>query len=241
MADALPPGILRIPRDSFIADRWDYKPGEHVSWIGYTGSGKTTFMRQLLRVSATPKLPAVVLAVKPRDENMVKLGREVTLKTTRSWPPVSIGWEGRHNGYVLWPRHTFDPDVDEAAHRKVFRTAILDSYRRGKRILVADECLTITQELNLPRELVTVWTKGRVMKCGLWAGTQKPSHVPLWMYSQAQHLFVTADPDRRARKRLAEIGGGIDPALIEECMRHLGPYEWIYVRPKDRRVCIVGA
>lgn len=240
--------IARYPRADFLGltpgqpKRWLYRRGDHVSFIGVTGSGKTTFMRQLLAVTATPQLPALVLAVKPRDKSMDELGRDAKLKVTRTWPALRIGMEtDRRNGHILWPKHTFDPDVDEERHRAIFRRAILQSYKNGGKILVIDEALSMTSELSLSKECVTVWSKGRAMGCGLWAGTQKPTHVPLWMYGQAQHLFLSHDPDRRSRKRLVEIGGGIDPALLEECMGHLGPYEWIYVRTKDRRVCIVGA
>lgn len=232
--------VERFPRDEFIAERWDYRTDEHVSWIGVTGSGKTTMMRQLLAVTATPRHPAVVLAVKPRDANMRKLAKEANLKTVTAWPPVSVGLGQKPNGYVHWPKHTFDPDVDDERHRRQFRRSILDSYKRGKRILVFDEALSITSDLRLSREAVTVWSKGRAMECGLWAGTQKPTHVPLWMYSQAQHIFLANDPDMRARKRLSEIGG-IDPRLIISCMSCLAPYEWVYVRTRDKKICVVGA
>lgn len=233
--------VIRFDREEFISERWDYQKGDHVSWIGITGSGKTTLMRQLLAVTATPSLPAVVLAVKPRDSSMRQLARDANLKTVTSWPPIAVGMGPKPNGYVHWPKHTFDPDRDEENHRTQFRRAILDSYRRGNRILVFDEALSITgPEMRLHREAVTVWSKGRAMGCGLWAGTQKPTHVPLWMYSQAQHVWLMNDPDSRSRKRLSEIGG-IDPRLIVECMSCLQPYEWIYIRTKDRRVCVVGA
>ena len=93
--------VIRIPRDEFIADRWVYEPGEHVSLIGITGSGKTTLMRQLLVATATPKLPAVVLAVKPRDANMRRLAREATLTvTTRHTAPSSVAPSSTHTSAV---------------------------------------------------------------------------------------------------------------------------------------------
>lgn len=255
---SLPQGVKRLPRQVFIDDVWTYEytppatpedpnpktrpgysAGEHVSWLGPTGSGKTTFMGQLLEATVTPKLPAVVLAVKPRDDTMRNLARACNLHTVRSWPPLPNVLGPRPAGWVHWPKHAYDPTRDDVYHREQFRGSILQSYKRGNRILVADEAYSIATELNLGRELVTIWSKGRSMKCGLWAGTQKPSHVPLWMYSQAQHLFIAWDPDKRARMRLKEISGG-DPDLIDYLTRCLTQYEWLYFRQTDRTLCVVG-
>lgn len=256
MPRRLPPGVEILSRDEFIRDVWTYDPGpnptpdqwgriprpgyvpgEHVSWIGPTGTGKTTLMGQLLAATATPKLPAVVLAVKPRDATMTRLGKTCGFRTVRSWPPMRT--VERPNGWIHWPRHTFDPDTDNPRHKWQFRRSILDSYRRGNRILVADEVLSLSYEMGLGQELVTVWTRGRSMGCGLWAGTQKPTHVPLWMYSMPTHLFIAWDPDERSRKRLREISGS-DPRLIEAASRQLRRYEWLYFRQDDRTLCIVG-
>lgn len=87
--------------------------------------------------------------------------------------------------------------------------------------------------------LSTVWTKGRSMGCGLWSGTQKPSHVPLHMYNQAGHLFLAYDPDIQARKRFSEIGG-VDPKLVLEVTAELDEFEWLYIRRRGRVMCIVG-
>jgi hypothetical protein len=78
------------------------------------------------------------------------------------------------------------------------------------------------------------------MGAGFWGATQKPSHIPLWAYSQAEHLFLYNDPDKRARDRYGEIGG-IDPDLLKYHVQRLAQYEWLYVRRADATVCIIGA
>lgn len=236
-----PEGVLRVEREEFLEHRWRYRTGEHVSVLGPTGAGKTHLAHQLLAVTAHVDLPAVVLVMKPRDSTVQRFAREAGYRTVQQWPPAPSIWQpGRKAGYVLWPRHTYDPDIDEERHYRIFRQAVLDSYRKGKRIVFADEAYSLTNELGLSREMITVWSKGRSMGTGLWAATQKPTHVPLWMYSQPEHLFLAYDPDKRARDRFGEIGG-VDPDLVRATVTRLGRHEWLYIRREDRAMCVVGA
>jgi hypothetical protein len=48
-------------------------------------------------------------------------------------------------------------------------------------------------------------------------------------------------PDEGDRKRFGEIGGGIDSKMIEAVTLELPQYWWLYVRRKDRTLCIVRA
>lgn len=236
--------VARFTREEFIATRFDYKSGQHVSLLGSTGNGKTTLAFQLLDAVATEKVPAIVLGMKPKDATLDKFRKTTGFRKVRTWPPPMSLWQPtKPRGYILWPRTTHNPDVDEAHHANEFHRCILDSYKRGNRILFADEAYSLDDELGLGRDLITVWTKGRSMGCGLWAATQKPTHVPLWMYSQASHLFLSYDNDKRARDRYRDISGSPDPAVIERALWSLGEFEWLYVRPNGRRtqMCIVEA
>ena len=40
-------GITVIPRGEFARDRFDYKPGQHLTALGPSGRGKTTLVGQL--------------------------------------------------------------------------------------------------------------------------------------------------------------------------------------------------
>jgi energy-coupling factor transporter ATP-binding protein EcfA2 len=233
--------IRSYTRDVFLHQVWKYEAGEHVSVLAPTGGGKTHLINQLLQVTAREDLQALSLVMKPRDQTAKRFAKASKHRVVRSWPinPASEFWRPKKPpGYVLWPRHTFDPDVDDWQHKAVFRRAILDSYKKGKRILFADEVFSLARELRLERELVTVWTKGRSMECGLWGATQRPWGAPQQMYSQAEHVFISYSPDTRDHDRYGEIGG-VDPKLVADAVKLLPRYWWLYIRRSDRVMCVI--
>lgn len=233
-----PARVQLFSRDEFLTRRWRYNAGEHVSFLGPTTSGKTTLAGQLLAHSTHPKLPGIVLVMKPRDQTVNRLTKNLGYRRVRSWPPMPSPTSPRPPGYVLWPRHTFDYERDNAMLAAEFHKAMRETYRKGNRVIFADEVWGLKQELGLEQDLITLWSRGASMGAGLWAATQRPSHVPLWMYSQAHHLFASYDPDKRSRDRLAEIGG-VDPDLVREVVMNLGRYQWLYVRREGPALCVI--
>lgn len=241
------PVVKAFERDVFLSRIWapSYQDGEHVSILAPTGGGKTHLANQLLAASAHPQRPAISLVMKPRDDTVRRFMKGSGHRRVRAWPPNAAtesardAWRGGPApGYVLWPKHRFDPDVDEPEHYRIFRRALLDSYKRGRRIVFADEVYSLVHELGLKRELITLWTKGRSMQTGLWGATQRPRDVPLHMYSQAEHLFLANDPDKSSRDRFGEIGG-VDPRLVADTVVQLPRYWWLYIRRTDRVMCVI--
>lgn len=239
MPDELPE-VARFSRVEFIREYFDYRPGEHVTILGPTGSGKTTLALQLLGEASSDKLPGIIMVMKPRDSTATKFTKELGYKRVRTWPPPLSVWEPKKPpGWTLWPKFTYDPDIDDENLYVQFRRCMRDSYKKGNRILFGDEVYSLSKELGLDKELVTIWSKGRSMGTGLWAASQKPTHIPLWAYSQAHHLFLHNDPDERARKRFDEIGG-VDPRLVKETIARLEKHEWLYIRRDGPVMAIIN-
>jgi hypothetical protein len=231
--------VLEFSRAEFLAERWHYKPGQHVAILAPTDGGKTHLMMQLLAVTATPELPAVLLEVKPRDSTMRSFMRANNYRMVREWPPTPSIWQPRKPpGWVVWPRHQFDPEVDDYNLWKIHRRAILSSYKKGRRIIAGDEAAGL-KELGLEREINTVQQRGRSMGAGGWWASQRPYHIPLSIYSQAEHLFLGNDPDKRSRDRYSEIGG-IDPRIVAQITMRLEKWHFLYIRRTGRVLCIVG-
>lgn len=233
--------VERLTRDDFIHEVFapHYEVGQHVSIIGPTGSGKTRLAFELLDVVASPKLPAIILVMKPRDETVKEFGKLAGFKKTETWPPSTYrgvvnmqksGGSGKkRRGFIFWPKQNLD-DVEQDNKRlaREFKYVINDSLKSGNRILFADEVVGLSQELNLEKTLNGVWMRGRSMGCGLWAATQRPFHAPLLMYGSAEHLLLFKDPDKRSVDRFKEIGG-VDPDIVVREVNGLKKFEFLYI------------
>lgn len=229
-----------IPREDFLAEYWTYRAGEHVTFLGITGSGKTQLKWELLRYTANTRVPAVVIVSKPKDKTSKEWGMDrLGYRRILSYPlPIRKPFAKKPTGYLLWPTHSTDFDADDYRHGIIFKEAMRDLYVKGNFIVDVDEMLDLV-DLKLEPEMRRLWTRGRSMGSGLWAGTQDPFHVPTQAYRQAAHLFLAPNPDARCAKRYEEIGGGIDPRQIREWVSGLGPYEFLYLRRRDRTACVV--
>lgn len=244
--------VVEYSREEFLESVWDYRPGEHVSLIGPTEAGKTTLGYQLLDATTTPRLPGVVLVMKPRDKTVVEWSQRLGYVTCKSWPPPTNVFQSKKpRGYTLWPAHDLaDFAGTNLRMYREFRKAILGIYghqktRAGRKlsgmILFADELAGLDEELGMELEIKMMYSRGRTMEGGIWGATQRPVDIPKLAYSSAHHLFLAYMPDESDRKRFGEIGGGIDSKMIEAVTLQLPQFWWLYVRRKDRTLCIVRA
>jgi hypothetical protein len=233
------PGLARFGREEFVQERWSHQAGDHVTFCGPTRRGKTELTFALLERSATPELPAIFFGMKPRDDVVDVRTKELGYKKITRWPPPLTAKVQKPTGYLLRPPTVFDPYKDDVVHHRTFRSAMLDSYKRGNRIVVPDELYGVA-DLGLSREMIALWSRGGAMGCGMWGGVQKPSHVPAWAFNNASHVFLWHDPDLRNVKRFAEFGG-IDTKLLAETVTNLDFYETLYLRRRGGAACIVNA
>lgn len=232
------PTVQRIGRDEFLAHYWHYEPGEHVTILARTGNGKTFTAQQLLERSASREIPALCLIAKREDETVKAWAKGAGYRTVTSYPsPTTIWRPNRPPGYVLWPHWAKDPRIDKPAHARIFRTALLHAYAKGKHIVFADETVGL-QRLGLTEEIEEIEMQGRSLKCGMWVSSQAPINVTTYAYSQAHHLFLGYAKDKRHVDRFKEIGG-VDADLVAHHVARLGHHEWLYIHTESRTMCIV--
>jgi len=243
--------IARFGREEFLNERWSYKPGEHVGFTAPTQNGKTTMMFDLLKHTDTSwcAIPPVMLVGKPMDPVVAEGIEGLGYREIGSWPPRKnlFRFEEEPPGYALWPKHLLDvePEVDNAHVSSLIRPAMMETFRAGNTITIADESYYLCVELGLSPLMTRHWTQGAGMGSALWDGTQKPSgtaqgSIPTFRYNSATHTFLGRDPDKRNRDRFAEIGG-VDPKMVGETVKGLQKFEWLYIHRDGPTMCIIGA
>lgn len=146
---------------------WPEIPSRHrVCIIGPTGSGKTQLARALL----VTRRNAIAVDTK-RTEDWSEFG------------PVVYGEEiyrAKAGRFAFAVPGEFL--VDETLPERFFRWAL----RNRNRVIYCDELLDI---MPVPA-LKILATQGRSANVGLWTATQRPSGVPLYTISEAQHYFI---------------------------------------------------
>jgi hypothetical protein len=238
--------VTVFARKDFLDNVWDYRAGDHVTFVGRTQSGKTTLAFQLLARIPEGIVP-IVLVMKPRDPTVTRWTERLRFKRTAVWPPLRSHRRApmRPPGWVAWP-NLGNIDTDQETTRVLFHKVMADSYsqaaRRGAepRIIFADEVVAIADRLKLERDLNMLWMQGAGMGLGLWAGAQRPFSLPQHALSQAMHLFLARDDDKRNRERFAEIGG-VDPDFVMQITSTMREHQFLYVSRIGYHMAIVDA
>lgn len=232
-----------ISRKDFIRQfAENYQAGQHATWLGPSGRGKTTLWGELLTATlrANRKLHAVVLhgKIKGRDETIEKLSRKGFPITTEAelsnW--LRFRYElrkpkgQRYLGYIVRPltrpEGTSDTqsftDRENAHLRRIFARAIYRCYHAKKTkpvILVVDEAHQTQVDLKLKKECEGPLMRGRPV-CAEWSALQRGRYASQHVYDQAEHVFIFYDPVKDNQERYAEIGG-VDPRYLIELSKTL--------------------
>lgn len=243
-------GLWVIDREEFASQRFDYKPGQHAVFAGPTQrAGKTTLAFKLLEYTATPKLPAYVAVCKPKDPVSAREGERLHFRRVSEWP-VSPRfkelWDGKPSGYLVWPKFG-NMETDVATATRVTAQLLGDVYTNGAKnkegILVLDDTVVKSKIMGLDGEMITIIAMAGAMGVGGWFFVQKPTDVgkaALWSYPNAEHVFLSKDPEKRNRVRYNEIGG-FDSDRVYGAAQLLQPYEFLYLKRTEGYMCVVGA
>lgn len=225
--------VDRLPWDRFIAERFRWEQGEHVTLIGPTGMGKTTLALAIVEARAY----VLALATKPKDATMDKLVRRRTWRLVKRWDRMPRVLRGPTR-IVFWPVYR-TPD-DEPAQAVQIAQAMRGTFTQGGWCVMVDELWYLEKKLGLSRLVETFYTQGRSIGLSVLAGTQRPAHVTLLAYDQATHLFLWGDSDERNLKRIGGLNG-LKSQTVRDIVASLPPHDVLYCNLRTRDMVITRA
>lgn len=223
MAIALPetPTVRDMTTVDFLRWFWPrWKQGDHVTFLGHTGSGKTTLARLLLR----RREYVIGFNTKGSDSSAdLFLRREGFVRQQ-----VFDG--SRSDRILLWPKAD---DPDELVYRQFheFNRAIQLSWKQGRWTWFFDELAYLSDILRMDRRLRWAMQSARSEDITILGATQRPAFIPLVFYSQATHLFLWGENEETNLKRLRNIGG-INGRVVAELVQRLEQHQVLYVHSR---------
>jgi len=187
--------------------RGTWKQGEHILISGATGSGKTALARHLDQIRINRKGHVVVMVCKLTPDQTI-------LDDYAGWTRWTT-WKKRpsphENRVLLMPDTSKEKTIPamKRVQREVFAEAMDSLSKSGKWTLHVDEGLYMCSPsfLNLGDELGMLHAMGRSSNLTIITLAQRPSHIPLIIYSSASHAFIGRTRETVDLKRLAELGG----------------------------------
>jgi energy-coupling factor transporter ATP-binding protein EcfA2 len=158
-----------------------------MAFVGPRGSGKTELARALLKTR-----PHAIIVDTKRNEDWTDVGEVVDEREI---------FRVRGGRYI----YRVEPDflIDETRVEKFFRWAL----RGGNRIIYIDEQYDV---LPTDGERILA-TQGRASGIGLWSGMQRPHGCPLYVLSEASHVWLFGLRLKRDRERVEEVTGSALP------------------------------
>jgi hypothetical protein len=247
-----------LDRREWLEDYFDWNPGEHIVEIEPTGGGKTTLAYQVIDqiIRRYPGQSFVSFMPKPRDPSTVAWAAALNLRETPVWPPQRKLLQPKPTGYVLWPRHRMDlpPSERKRLVGDVLKTGLNAQYVRGNSLSLIDDAHSAATYMDLNDHIEEILVNGRAGGAAVFLALQKPSGtinaggITTYAYQSPTHFLFGKDTVAANLKRLSEIGGGIDPAKVEDIVRNLRLYrigkntisQKLYIDKRGPYLALVG-
>lgn len=221
-------------RDQFNRLGMVWKQGDHAIITGGTGSGKTTVGRHILDERIRRGGDVVVFLGKNLpDETIAREYKGFTRWT--SWHRTRKAWEDK---ILLWPNTSKIKDIpSKKKHKKeVFEDALNKLMNLGHWTVDIDEGLSMVSptELNLASHISTLSQEGRSGRLTLIVKAQRPSHLPLVLYSNASQVFCAQTGLPQDQKRIAELDTGGKYKEIVSQIANLKEHEFLWLPIRNR-------
>lgn len=200
----------------------DYGRGQHVTFIGPTGRGKSTLAYQCLGKVISPDLQVISLhgKIKGRDPVVSQVAHRLNLRVVSGLPTETRQWYDRkrkYNGYLMIPLEHAGRTIAEENEllTKNFGEGIHHNYKLMgvPTITHINEAHQTQVELKL-KELCEAPLMRGGPDNGEWNEIQRGRYVSYHCYGAPEHMFIFYDDDRDNRKRYADFGCA-DPEVIE--------------------------
>ena len=209
---------------STFMTQFKWKQSEHVLMIAPTGMGKTVLNKALLRYRERRHGYIAVLATKPVDDELTELESRgyIRVKHQKVWSAAS------YPKILLWPPAGDFAQSQLALQRRTFLSALQGMWKAGKWTVMLNELRYLTDNLQLKREINTLYLQARSSKLCLTGETQRPRNVPLEAFSQSSHVFFGPCRDDEDLRRISGIGNA-DPKVLRLVVQQLVRYQFAYV------------
>lgn len=223
--------VQRISRKRFL-DTFgaEYRPGQHVTFLGPSGRGKTRLALQMaLKVRAHIKTIRIFVLhgkIKGRDQTIEEFSARSGMPVVTHFPvrgPIKKQRVKKAQGFVLCPLNKADTtDAENQLLRAEYKKTIHAGYhapRKAPVIIIADEAHQTQSDLKLMKDCEGPLMRGRPV-CSMWSLVQRGRYVSYHTYDQAEWVLIFYDPDRNNQERYSEIGD-VDPWQLVELSRQL--------------------
>jgi energy-coupling factor transporter ATP-binding protein EcfA2 len=160
--------------------------------VGKTGSGKTYLAVQMLK-----KINRLVIFDTKGNLSGKFAAKPWNVKNVRKFA------RGANMRLIIGPA-IGTPNEQMAIYDGIFK----ELYDIGNLTIYIDEIYGIVPpNKTIPPWLSAVYTRGRELKIGVWASSQRPSWIPMFLMSESEWFFIFKLQLDDDRKRMAGIVG----------------------------------